>query len=421
MALLIENGKVLQPNYSFKEHSLAVEGTVITGTGTKERMRKSHKRYDRIDATGCLVMPGFINAHTHAALGLAQGLGVGMPLFEMFEKVLFPIENKMTPDHAYLGALVSGLEFIHTGTTSINNINAKWSKPVLKALDRLGLRGTMALALKDREIKSGATFTCKHLSENEWLVKRLEEHPLLTGMFGLANEVESTEKLIKTVKDLATENHTGVHMHVAESTGEKGFVLQRTGKTSVRYLYDLGLLNDHSLAVHAVNVSKNDILLLSKSRSTVVHCPTVNLNLGSGVAPVADMLEAGVAVGIGVDDPIANMSNDVRRELMNALTLQQSKGKQVSINQLLSMAFNSRLYGHATGSLAPGSLADITVVSMRDRIVPNTDESLLRESLFGGTPVIHSIINGEVVMRDNKVLSVNEKNTLKKAQKFCKF
>lgn len=421
MAILIENGRVLQPNYSFKEQSLAIEGTVISAAGGKERMRKSHKQFDRVDATGCLVMPGFINAHTHAAMGLAQGLGVGMPLFDMFENVLFPIEKKMTDGNAYLGSLVSGLEYIHTGTTSMNNINAKWSKSVLKALDRLGLRGTMSLALKDRDIKTGATFDCKGLGENEWLVRRLEEHPLLSGMFGLANEVEATESLIKTVKQLAAENHTGVHMHVAESIGEKGFVLQRTGKTSVKYLYDLGLLNEKSLAVHAVNVSKNDIMLLSKSRSTVVHCPTVNLNLGSGIAPVAEMLEAGVAMGIGVDDPIANMSNDLRRELSNALLLQQTKGHQLSVKQLLSMAFNSRLYGHSTGSLAPGSLADVIVVSMKDRVVPQDDESLLRETLFADTPVVHSIINGELVMRDKKVLCINEKNTLKKAQKACKF
>ncbi|MCK4327550.1 MAG: amidohydrolase family protein [Candidatus Diapherotrites archaeon] len=421
MSLLIENGKVLQPNYSLREQSVAVEDTVITGVGGKEKMRKSHKRYDRIDATGCLVMPGFINAHTHMALGLAQGFGVGMPLFEMFENVLFPLEKKMTDNHAYLGALVAGLEFLHTGTTTINNINARWSKPVLKALDRLGLRGTMALALKDRDIKTSATFDCKSLPENEWLVKRLEDHPLLSGMFGLANEVEATESLIKTVRQLAVENHTGVHLHVAESLGEKGFVLQRTGKTSVRYLYDLGVLSDHSLAVHAVNVSKKDVLLLSKSRVTVVHCPTANLNLGTGIAPVADMLEAGVAVGLGVDHPVANMSNDLRRELSNALLLQQTLGKQLSLKQLLSMAFNSRLYGHATGTLAPGSLADLVVVSMRDRVVPQDDSSLLQKALFADSPVIHSIINGELVMRDQKILRLNEKNTLKKAQKFCKF
>ena len=415
VTFLIENGKVLQPNFTFKEQSIAIDGTVITGIGTKSKLRKSKKRYDRIDANGCLIMPGFINAHTHAAMGLAQGRGVGMPLFDMFEKVLFPLEKKMKGSDAYLGALVSGLEFIHSGTTCVNNINARWPKQVLKALDRLGLRGTMALALKDRSISTGETFNCKELSENQRLVKRLADHPRLRGMYGLANEVESTEHLVKTVKQLAEEDNTGIHMHVAESVGEKGYILQKTGKTSVRYLYDLGILHEKTLAVHAVNVTKTDIMILAKSRATVVHCPTVNLNLASGVSPVADMLEAGVSMGIGVDDPIANMSNDIRREMMNARVLQQTKNKFLSTKQLLSMALNSRLYGYSNGSLQPGSLADLVVVSMKDRVVPKDDDSLLRETLFGDPSILHSMVNGELIMRDRRVLSLNEKNVLKKA------
>lgn len=421
VALLIENGKVLQQNFTFKEQTLAVDGSVITGAGTKEKMRKAYKRYDRIDAENCLVLPGFINAHTHAALGLAQGFGVGLPLFEMFEKKLFPLYKKMNDQKAYLGALISGLGFIHTGTTSINNIDSTWSKPVLKAFDRLGLRGTMALTLKDREIKTGDTYDCKYLSENEWLVKRLAEHPLLTGMYGIANEYEATEGLIKQARQLADRDNTGIHIHIAESKNETGFILQKTGKTTVRYLYDLGVLNENSLAIHAVNIPNKDIGILAKSRATVVHCPTANINLGSGISPVTEMLEAGIAMAIGTDHPIINMSNDIRHELYNAMILQKTQGKTLTPKQLLSMALNSRLYGYSTGTLQPGSLADLTVVSLKDRVVPQDNDSLLKETFFESAPTVHSIINGEVIMRDRRILKLNEKNVLKKAQAACKF
>ncbi len=421
MALLIENGMVLQQNFGFKRQTVVVDGPVISAIGPKDKMRRAHKGYDRIDASGSLVMPGFINAHMHAALGLARGFGVGLPLFDMFEKKLFPLYKEMTDQRAYLGAMVSGLEMIHTGSTSVNNVDSGWAKPVLKAFNKLGLRGTMAITLKDRDVETGEAYSCSHLPENEWLVKRLAEHPRLKGMYGIANEFEATEGLIKTVRELAERDGAGIHMHLAESKKETGFIMQKTGKTSVRYMYDLGVLKENSLAVHVVNISQKDIPLLAKSRATVVHCPTSNLNLGSGIAHVPEMLEAGVSVAVGIDHPIANISNDIRHELNNAMVVQQARGKQLLPKQLLAMALNSRLYGYLTGALQPGSMADIIVVSLKGSAIPEDNATLLREALLAALPVTNSIINGEAVMRDGRVLALNERSIIKKARAASKF
>ncbi len=376
----------MQPDYSFKEESVVITDRIISDKGSHAAMRKKYKSHKRIDLKGQLVLPGFINAHAHSAMTLAQGLGEDMPLFEMFQKVLFPMEKKLKEQDTYLGALVAGIEFIRSGTTSVNNINATWSRQVTKAFDELGLRGTLALALKDRDIRTHDTFECRYVEENVRLVKSLEHHPLLKGMFGIANEVEASEGLLKHVRDLAKEHNTGIHMHVAETLGERGYILQRTGKTSVGYLHELGLLNEKTLAVHAVNVSKADIGILAKSRATVVHCPTVNMSLGSGVSPVAEMLERGVAVGIGVDDPISNMSNDIRLELNNARMLAKSSGSPLSLPQILSLAWNSRIYGYTIGHVNAGSFADIITVDMRNRLAPKRDDCLLRETIFAGYP-----------------------------------
>jgi 5-methylthioadenosine/S-adenosylhomocysteine deaminase len=381
-------------------------------------MRNKYRGYKRLDFGGHLILPGFINAHTHAAITLCQGLGEDMPLFEMLQKVLFPLEKKIKDSDAYLGALVGGLEFIRSGTTSVNNINASWSQSVVKAFDELGLRGTLAITLKDHDLKTHEKYDCSKLvDENIRLVKSLANHPQLKGMFGIANEVEASEELLKRVQQLAREFNTGVHMHVAETLGERGYILQRTGKTSVRYLYDLGLLTERSLAVHAVNVSKSDILTLAKSRATVVHCPTVNMSLGSGVSPVPEMLEKGVSVGIGVDDPVSNMSDDIRVELNNARMLAKASGHTLSLKQLLSLAWNSRLYGYSVGHIKEGCFADIITVDLRNRLVPKRDDCLLRETIFAGSPVDNVIIGGKFVMHNGEIMVLDEAKVLKRAQK----
>jgi 5-methylthioadenosine/S-adenosylhomocysteine deaminase len=419
MQAILEDGLVLQPDFSLRQESLVVDGRFVKDRGSATRMRQSHRGFKRLDFSGHLVCPGFVNAHTHAALSLARGLGDGLPLFEMFEKVLFPLEKRVKDADAYLGALVSGIEFVRTGTTSVHNINASWHKGVVKAFCSLGLRGTLAVACKDTDIKTHETFKPRGLEENERLVRELEDDALLQGAFGLANEVEASQDLIESVRQKAAERKSIIHLHAAESLGEKGFIMQRTGKTSVRYLYDLGVLNERSLAVHCVNITSSDIDLLAKSRATVVHCPTVNLNLASGISPVREMLSKGVSVGIGVDDPIANMSNDLRIELGVAKVLQQSIGGNLSLRNMASMMWNGRVLNSGVGTIREGGFADLFFLDLRKKVVPASPNSLLREALLGRRTVNHSMIGGEWVLKDKHVLGVDEARVTRDAQKAC--
>jgi 5-methylthioadenosine/S-adenosylhomocysteine deaminase len=324
----------------------------------------------------------------------------------MFEKVLFPLEQRLNDEQAFLGAMFCGIEFLETGCTEVNNMGKTWSQPVMNALEELKLKGTLALALKDVDLKTKQRMECEFLKENEELVRKLRKHPRLKGLFGLANEVEASESLIKDVKLLAKQHGTGVHVHVAESIVEKGFVFQKTGKTSVKYLFDLGVLTPETIAVHAVNVTDSDVTTLAKSQCKVVHCPTANLSLGAGVAPVPKMLEKGVQVCIGVDDPVATPNNDVLKEVFTASIIQQAVGQKLSSQQLSSMLFAGK-------QLEEGVAADVVLLEENQEFL---GKDFLKQLSFGFLDVKHVFINGEQVVDRGKATVVDREKVFENVE-----
>ena len=243
------------------------------------------------------------------------------------------------------------------------------------------------------------------MKENEWLVKELRKNPRVKGLFGLANEIEASQSLINDIKLAASRYSTGVHLHVAESVVERGFIMQSTGKSSVRYLYDLGVLSEKTIAVHAVNVSSNDIRLLGKSKAFVVHCPSANIALDAGIAPVEEMLDNGVRLGIGVDDPVATINDDLLRELYTAWVLQRTRGFNLPAERLLGMAFGGN-------SLSAGAAADVIVADLRKPVLET-----IQQFIMDSPKIVHVLINGEPVLADGKFTRIDEEKIMEKAEK----
>lgn len=399
MEAIFKNGLVLQPDFSFKKQDL------IIGDGVIKSPKAKTTGYDEVDAKNKLIMPSFTNAHVHMAMGLAKGMGAGMPLEKMFKEVLFPLEEELTDKQAYIGALVCASEFIMSGCTHVHNIGRSWSQPVLEALDDVGLKGSMALALKDVDLESKEKVKPKFITENKKLVKNLKKHPRIKGMFGLANEVESSGELILRVKGLAKKYGVGIHMHVAESSFEENYILKETDKTSVEYLNSLGILNEKTRVVHAVDIAKTDIKILAESESKVVHCPTANLMLRNGISPVGELLKGGVNMRLGVDDPVATSNNDILRELFNMAVLQESRGFHLKAEQLLPLLIGEK-------SLAPDTPADIVLIDI-DKLVAGGN--FLDQLVFGGLTVDSVLVDGNALMWRGELLALDYPDLLEKA------
>lgn len=352
----------------FKGYVL-VENGAISGLGRG----KYTGRCERIK--GNTISPGFVNAHVHTGMFYFKGRGSGLPFNEWLEKIIFPLEKKITKRQVYLGALRACRAMIDSGTTSFCNINP-WYKPVVRAVKKTGMRAKLALSLKDL----GTPYRPK-VSENVALVRKYCSGRIM-GMFGLANEKECSAELIARVAGLAEKYESGIHVHIAESPLGEQLIERKYGKTSIQYLDSLGALNEKTIAVHCVNISDRDVSMLRRAGASVVHCPTTNLLVHVGVSPVRKLLAGGVGVNLGTDEPVANPTMDVRREAVMAKKLHR-----LPTERIFRMLTDGRLFGNEVGEIAVGKRADLIV----------SDARSLEELVFGRAETIATIADGEVL------------------------
>lgn len=346
-----------------------VENGEISGLGRG----KYTGRGERIK--GNLISPGFVNAHVHTGMFYFRGKGSGLPFNEWLEKIIFPLEKKITRRQIYLGALRACKSMIDSGTTSFCNINP-WYKPVVRAVRKTGMRAKLALSLKDQ----GTPYK-PPVGENVSLVKRYRSGRI-EGMFGLANEKECSAELIARVAALAEKYDSGIHVHIAESPLGEQMIERKYGKTSIQYFNSLGALNEKTIAVHCVNISDRDVSVLRRSGASVVHCPTTNLLVHVGISPVRKLLAGGVGVNLGTDEPVANPTMDVRREAVMAKKLHR-----LPTERIFRMLTDGRLFGSAVGEIAVGKSADLVV----------SDARSLEELVFGRAETMATIVDGNIL------------------------
>jgi len=312
----------------------------------------------------------------HAGMYLFRGLAHGMSFTDAFEHVIFPVEQRITDHQLYRGTMDACKGMLSLGITSACNISL-WHKPVTKAFVKSGMRARLCIALKDQggRVKP-------NVDDAVNLVKSLKKNKLVSGMFGIANERETSPALIREAVALAKKYKTGVHMHVAEAVSEERYAEHVYGRTSVQLADGLGVLGKDTLAVHCVNIHDGDISLLKKRGTTVVHCPMTNSMIHVGRAPVNKLLKAGVPVSLGTDDPVINEHIDLRCEARKARSLHG-----VTAKQAMGMLCNGTPFASKTGSIKKGMLADIVVSEAKSIDDLVFGESRIRATIVGGKPL----------------------------------
>lgn len=371
--LLVLGGTVLTVNAADKvieDGAVAVSGAAITAVGPRRRIESRFRARRTLDTRGRLVLPGFVNAHTHAPMTLLRGAKDDVDLMTWLEKYMFPVERRfVSPEFVRWGALLACWEMIVSGTTTFAD-GYFYEEEVARAADEAGLRAVPGQGIFDVPTPDSKTSE-EGLARAEKFLSDWSGHPRVTpSLCPHACYTVEPETWRRTMK-LGERYGAPVQTHLAESPAEIAMVRERFGTTPVRHLSGVGALTDRLVAAHCVCVDDEEIELLAQSGVGVVHCPESNMKLASGVAPVPGMLAAGVRLGLGTDGAASNNDLDMIGEMGSAarlhkvVTLDPTAAPAHEMLRMATIGGARALHMEdRIGSLEPGKRADLIVLDL---------------------------------------------------------
>lgn len=367
-----------------------------------------------LDAAGQLAMPGLVNGHCHMPMTLLRGLADDLDLHTWLHAHIFPAEARLvTPEMVYWCSQLAAVEMLLSGTTTVAD-GYFLEDEVARACVEVGLRCVAAQAVIDFPAP-GVPEPDRNIEVAQEFVERWQgRHPLIRpAIFAHAPYTCSNATLLRA-KELAQSQRVPLFIHVAETAGEQALIAQPQGTTPLAHLHGLGVLDRETVCVHGVWLNEADIELLAASRAGLITCPQSNAKLASGRAPLVAMVERGVRLGIGTDGAASGNSLDLFREMGFAARLhkiQPGRATAIPARTVLALATSggAEVVGLETGLgvLQVGAPADIILVDHRQpHLQPWHDGSVLVYSECG-TDVRTVIVNGQVVVRDRVVLTVD--------------
>ncbi|OBZ16460.1 amidohydrolase [Bacillus sp. FJAT-26390] len=366
-----------------------------------------------IQGQGMVAMPGLINAHQHTPMSLLKGFSDDLKLMDWLTQKMLPAEAKMTPEDIYWGAKLSMAEMIKSGTTAFADMYVHMNE-IAAAVSEVGMRASLTRGLVFLEDDGG-----KRIAEALELIERWNGRAdgRITTMLGPhAPYTCPPEPLIDIIK-MAEQMSIPVHIHLAETKEEVIKIREKYNQTPTEYLYHLGLFERaRVLLAHSVHLTRRDIGFLRGIRGGVSHNPVSNLKLGCGIAPVIEMINQGIVVGLGTDGAGSAATVDMFEEIKAATWLQKldyGDPTVLSARRTLQMATinGAKLLNieDQTGTLEIGKKADIILIDMKKPHLQPVHhvESLLAYSV-NGADVDTTIVNGKVLMKNRKLLTIDE-------------
>jgi 5-methylthioadenosine/S-adenosylhomocysteine deaminase len=432
--LLITGGTIVTMDPSrriLEDGFLVVRGDeiVAVGSGSGAGFQFAPKRMivkQKIDARGKLVLPGFINGHTHVPMTLLRGLKDDVTLEEWLTKFIFPAEAKnVNEEFVRWGARLAAAEQIRGGITTFADMYY-FEDAIADETKAAGMRGVLGETILDfpaPDNKNNAVM----LEYTEKFLKRWHGDPLIHAAVAPHSIYTDSEKTLKDSAALARKYNAPILIHVAETKRELNDSREKNGTTPVQYLDKLGILGPDVLAAHCIFVDETDRKILAQRQVGCVHNPSSNMMLASGVSPVPELRAAGVAVGLGTDGPAgSNNDLDLMEEMDVAAKLQkiakmdpQALGAKAVVEMATIEGARALHMEKEIGSLEAGKKADIILIGLdAPNAVPMYDFYAQLAYALKGSNVETVIIGGRVVMRDKKLLTVDEPAAIAKAREF---
>jgi 5-methylthioadenosine/S-adenosylhomocysteine deaminase len=415
---VIENGYV------------AVQGDTITavGSGYPSVGKGTLVAKQTIDAKGTLILPGFVNGHTHAAMTLLRGLHDDVTLDDWLRKYIFPAEAKnVTEDFVRWGTRLGAAEMIRGGVTTFADMYY-FEDAVAEETKVAGMRGVLGETFIDFPAPDNKT-NAAMLEYTEKFLKHWQNDPLIHAAPAPHSIYTCSAKTLQDSAALARKYHAPILIHVAEMKKELDDSIRQNGLTPVQYLDKLGILGPDVLAAHCIFVDEKDRRLLADRQVGCVHNPSSNMMLASGVSPVPELRATGVAVGLGTDGPAgSNNDLDLMEEMDLAAKLQKitkmdprALGAKSVVEMATIEGAKALHMEKEIGSLEVGKKADIILISLdKPNAVPMYDVYAQLAYALKGSDVESVVIAGRIVMRNQKLLTLNEPEILAKAREYGK-
>jgi 5-methylthioadenosine/S-adenosylhomocysteine deaminase len=406
--------------------AVAVRGERIVGVGTKAQIDARFQAKQRVDRPDAILAPGLIDTHTHAAMSLFRGIANDVNLQDWLNKFIFPAEAKnVTADFVRWGTRLGCLEMLLGGTTTFTDMYY-FEDVVAETAKEAGMRGVLGETIIGFPVADAKT-PADSLKFTERYLQRFANDPLVTPAVAPHALYTNSDATLQAARALANKYHAPLLIHLSETKKENDDEQAKRRRSPTQTLEALGVLSGRTVAAHCVWMSDADLRILKMRGVGVAHCPSSNMMLGSGVAPVPKMLAAGIAVGLGPDGP-AGSNNDF--DMFEEMDLAAKLQKAIALNpQALSAATalematirGARALGmeKEIGSLETGKRADIIAVRLdRPNAQPVYDAVSQMVYALKAADVRDVMVNGRRVVGDSKILTLNQDQILQKAAEY---
>lgn len=424
-SILIKNALILSPNTNFEgKQSLLIKDNLIAEISQEIEQDNADKI---IDAEGKILLPGFINTHTHLSMTLFRGLADDLSLDSWLNDHIWPMEANLNGDYCYIGALLGAVELIKSGTTTFSDMYF-YMEDVARAVDEAGIRAVLSYGMIDfgdeekrkNEISENLTLfdSCDGMADGRIKV-----------FLGPHSPYTASEELLIKVRELADKHNMGIHIHVSETQKEIDDVSADKGLRPFEYLDKIGFLGPDVVAAHSVWLSDEEIEIIKKNNVKISHNPCSNMKLASGICPVSKLIENDICVSIGTDGASSNNNLDLIEELKTASLLQKVStldSKVLNSDEALAMGTikgaESLGLDFEIGSIEVGKKADIILIDTNSANMVPDSSSLSSNVIYSanGSNVDTTICDGKILMENKKLTILDEEEIYKKARQAIK-
>ena len=432
--IILSNGTVVTMNEHLDvvpQGTVAIKGGQIVAVGLAGDLSGEYEADQTIDCAGQVIMPGLINAHTHVPMSLLRGLADDLRLDVWLYGYMLPVEREFVDEEfCYYGTLLSCAEMIRSGVTCFADMYY-FEDEVARAAQEAGMRAVCAETVMKLPTPDATSYD-ESLEYCRRFIAGWKGHELIVPAIGPHSPYTCTPEILREVTRLAQEHDVPLLVHVAETEAGVEGTQQLYGCAPAFCLEDFGVLDGKTLAVHGVHLTEEEMGLMAQRGVGVAHCPTSNLKLASGVAPVSRMLDLGLNVGIGTDGPASNNNQDMFEEMRLAALL--AKGITGDPKAVPSrIAFTMATIGgaralhldHIIGSIEVGKQADLAAVDV-DVLHVTPKFELSADNIYSqlvyaakSADVRHVLVGGRLLMRDRELLTVDADMITAEAQRIA--